>query len=58
MERALNRFFNMETLLAVCTIEEERAVIRFLSSEGGKPREIHGIMLQQYACIDERKMRQ
>jgi len=39
--------------LAKCTKEEQRSVIRFLSSEGVKPIEIHGRMKVQYgdACL-------
>ena len=32
---------NMADPLATCTKEEQRSVIRFLSSEGVKPIEIH-----------------
>lgn len=34
--------------LDICTVEEQQEVIRFLWSEGVKPREIHSRMLQQY----------
>ena len=39
--------------LATCTNEEQRSVIRFLSSEGVKPIEIHRQMKVQYgdACL-------
>ena len=39
--------------LATCTKEEQRSVIRFLSSEGVKPIEIHRRMKVQYgdACL-------
>jgi len=39
--------------LATCTEEEQRSVIRFLSSEGVKPIEIHRRMKVQYgdACL-------
>jgi len=39
--------------LATCTKEEQRSVIRFLSSEGVKPIEIHRRMEVQYgdACL-------
>ena len=39
--------------LATCTKEEKRSVIRFLSSEGVKPIEIHQRMKVQYggACL-------
>ena len=39
--------------LATCTNEEELSVIRFLSSEGVKPIEIHRRMKVQYgdACL-------
>jgi len=39
--------------LATCTKEEQRSVIRFLSSEGVKPVEIHRRMKVQYgdACL-------
>jgi len=42
----------MATLLATCTKEEQRSVIRFLNSEGVKPIEIHRRMKVQYgdAC--------
>jgi len=43
----------MVALLATCTKEEQRSVIRFLSSEGVKPIEIHREMKVQYgdACL-------
>jgi len=34
--------------VAICTKEEQRSVIRFLSSEGVKPIEIHRRMEVQY----------
>ena len=43
----------MAVPLATCTKEEQRSVIRFLSSEGVKPIEIHRRMKVQYgdACL-------
>ena len=43
----------MAAPLATCTKEEKRSVIRFLSSEGLKPIEIHRRMNVQYgnACL-------
>jgi len=43
----------MATPLAACTKEEQRSVIRSLSSEGVKPIEIHRQMKVQYvdACM-------
>jgi len=43
----------MATPLATCTNEEQRSVIRFLSSEEVKPIEIHRRMKVQYgdACL-------
>jgi hypothetical protein len=43
----------MAAPLATCTNEEKRLVIRFLSSEGVKPIEIHRRMKVQYgdACL-------
>ena len=43
----------MAAPLAKCTKEEQRSVIRFLSSEGVKPIEIHRRMKVQYgdACL-------
>jgi len=43
----------MAAPLATCTKEEQRSVIRFLSSEGVKPIEIHRRMKVQYgdACL-------
>ena len=43
----------MAAPLATCTKEEQRSVIRFLSSEGEKPKEIHRRMKVQYgdACL-------
>jgi histone-lysine N-methyltransferase SETMAR len=48
----------MAVPLAVCTVEEQRANIRFLWSEGVKPLEIYRRMLQKYgdACIDESRV--
>jgi hypothetical protein len=39
--------------LEACTREEQRAVIRFLGSEGEKPADIHRRMKRQYgdACM-------
>ena len=43
----------MAAPFATCTKEEQRSVIRFLSSEGVKPKEIHRRMKVQYgdACL-------
>jgi len=43
----------MAAPLATCTKEEQRSVIRFLSSEGVKPIKIHRRMKVQYgdACL-------
>ena len=43
----------MAAPLSTCTKEEQRSVIRFLSSEGVKPSEIHRRMEVQYgdACL-------
>jgi len=43
----------MAAPLATCTKEEQRSVIRFLSSEGVKPIEIHQRIKVQYgdACL-------
>jgi len=43
----------MEAPLAICTKEEQRSVIRFLSTEGAKPTEIHQRLKVQYgdACL-------
>ena len=43
----------MAATLATCTKEEQRSVIRFLSTEGLKPIEIHRRMKVQYgdACL-------
>jgi len=43
----------MAAPLATCTKEEQRSVIRFLSTEGIKPIEIHRRMKDQYgdACL-------
>jgi len=43
----------MAAPLATCTKEEQRSVIRFLSTEGVKPIEIHRRMKVQYgdACL-------
>jgi hypothetical protein len=48
----------MEAPLSECTISEQRAVIRFLWSEGIKPSEIHRRMLVQYGdkCTGQRKV--
>lgn len=48
----------MDAPLASCTTTEQRAVIRFLESEGVKPAEIHRRMLVQYgsACIHRRNV--
>lgn len=44
----------MASSLEDCTLEEQRAVIRFLFSEGTKPSEIHSRMKRQYgkSCIN------
>jgi len=44
--------------LATCTKEEQRSIIRFLSSEGVKPIEIHRQMKVQYgdACLSLQQM--
>jgi hypothetical protein len=43
----------MAAPLATCTKEEQRSVIRFLTSEGVKSIEIHGRMIVKYgdACL-------
>jgi hypothetical protein len=43
----------MAAPLETCTIEEQRAVIRFSGSEGEKPADIHRRMKRQYgdACV-------
>jgi hypothetical protein len=48
----------MEAPISVCTISEQRAVIRFLWAEWIKPSEIHRRMLVQYGdkCIGQRKV--
>jgi hypothetical protein len=48
----------MEAPISVCTISEQRAVIRFLWAEWIKPSEIHRRMLVQYGdkCIEQRKV--
>jgi hypothetical protein len=48
----------MEDPLSECTISEERAVIRFVWTEGIKPSEIHRRMLAQYGdkYIGQRKV--
>jgi hypothetical protein len=48
----------MEAPLSECTISEERAVVRFLWTEGIKPSEIHRRMLAQYGdkYIGQRKV--
>jgi transposase len=50
----------MAAPLENCTREEQRSVIRFLWSEGVKPREIHRRMIQQYggSCMSKRKVYQ
>ena len=48
----------MAATLATCTKEEQRSVIRFLSTEGVKPIEIHRRMKVQYgdACLSLQKV--
>ena len=48
----------MAAPLATCTKEEQRSVIRFLSSEGVKPIEIHRRMKVQYgdACLSRQQV--
>jgi hypothetical protein len=48
----------MAARLENCTIEKQCSVIRFLWSEGVKPRETHRRMIQQYggSCMSERKV--
>jgi hypothetical protein len=41
---------NMAAPLSDCNIEEQRAVVRFLWSEGIKSAEIHRRMLAQYGA--------
>ena len=45
---------NMDAPVKKCTLEEQRAVIRFLWSEGEKPTEIHDKMTKQYgdSCMN------
>jgi len=49
----------MAAPLATCTKEEKRSVLRFLSSEGVKPIEIHRRMKVQYgeACLSVQRTR-
>ena len=49
---------NLAAPLATCTKEEQRSIIRFLSSEGVKPIEIHRQMKVQYgdACLSLQQM--
>jgi hypothetical protein len=44
--------------LETCTKEEQRSVIRFLTSEGVKPIEIHHRMKAKYgdACLSQQQM--
>jgi hypothetical protein len=53
-----NKGRSTATPLSDCTIEEQRAVVRFLWAEGVKSAEIHRRMLAQYgACtIYQRKI--
>ena len=48
----------MEAHLQDCTIEEQRAVVRFLWAEGAKPVEIHRRMLAQngQSTMSQRKV--
>ena len=48
----------MEAPLQDCTIEEQRAVVRFLWAEGVKPVGIHRRMLAQYgqSTMSQRKV--
>lgn len=46
MRNSMCTIYKMAYLLAVCTVEEQRAVIRFLLSKGINPCEIQ--LLQQY----------
>jgi len=48
----------MAAPLATCTNKEQHSVIRFLSSEGVKPIEIHRPMRVQYgdACLSLQQM--
>jgi hypothetical protein len=50
----------MAAPLENCTREEQHFVIRFLWSEGVKPREAHRRMIQQFggSCMSERKVYQ
>jgi hypothetical protein len=41
---------SMAATLSDCTIEEQRAVVRFLCAEGVKSAEIHRRMLAQYGA--------
>ena len=51
--RRRSSIVNMAAPLAKCTKDEQRSVIRFLSSEGVKSVEIHRLMKVQYgdACL-------
>ena len=51
--RRRSSIVKMAAPLATCAKEEQRSVIRFLSSEGVKPIEIHRRMKVQYgdACL-------
>ena len=48
----------MAAALETCTREEQRSVIRFFSSEGVKPIEIHRRMKVQYgdACLSQQQV--
>jgi len=48
----------MDAPLQVCTIGEQRGVVRFLWAEGVKPVEIHRRMLTQYgqSTMSQRKV--
>jgi hypothetical protein len=48
----------MATPLETCTKEEQRSVIRFLTSEGVKPIEIHCRMKAKYgdACLSQQQV--
>jgi hypothetical protein len=47
----------MAAPLVTCTKEEQRSVIRFLTSEGVKPIEVHRRMKVQYgdACLSQQQ---
>ena len=47
----------MDAPLAQCTREEQRAVVRFLWSEGSSGTKIHQRLLAQYETIHYRKQR-